>query len=126
MEIGCGPGFTSCEMGGWVGNTGSVTGIDINREFIDFARSLATDRGLGDVVDFRHVNEPDLPGAADSLDCVVARNVLLYVDDPLHTLTECRRVLRPGGRVHAIEGDWGLLLAEPVPEPEWRTFIDAA
>ena len=33
------------------------------------------------------------------------RNTLIYVDDPECTLREFHRVLRIGGKVHAIEGD---------------------
>jgi SAM-dependent methyltransferase len=42
------------------------------------------------------------------------------------TFLECYRILRPGGRVHVVEGDWGLLFAEPVPEEDWKEFIEAA
>ena len=42
------------------------------------------------------------------------------------TYKECYRILKPGGRVHVVEGDWGLLFAEPVPENDWKEFIDAA
>jgi SAM-dependent methyltransferase len=56
----------------------------------------------------------------------VAENVLVYVDEPLKTYQECHRVLRNGGRVLAIEGDWDFTLAEPVPEDDWKALIRAA
>jgi SAM-dependent methyltransferase len=56
----------------------------------------------------------------------VAKNVLVYVDEPLKTYQECHRVLRNGGRVHAIESDWDFTLAEPVPEEDWKALIRAA
>ena len=37
VEIGCGPGFTACEIATWVGPLGHVDGIDVNADFIDFA-----------------------------------------------------------------------------------------
>ena len=61
-----------------------------------------------------------------SLDAVVARNTLIYVDDPVATLAEFRRVLKPGGIAHAIEGDWRLTAVEPVGTTEWRAVIEAA
>ena len=57
---------------------------------------------------------------------MVARNTIIYVPDPVATFAEFRRVLRPGGIAHAIEGDWRLTAVEPVPTEEWRALIEAA
>ena len=46
VEIGCGPGFTACEIANWVGPSGHVDGIDVNAEFIEFGRDLAKERSL--------------------------------------------------------------------------------
>ncbi len=126
VEIGCGPGFTACEIANWVGPSGHVDGIDVNAEFIDFGQTLTRERGLEDLVKFHHVTGPLLPFADQFIDCVIAKNVFIYVDDPVETYRECHRILKPNGRVHVVEGDWGLLFAEPVPEKEWKEFIDAA
>ncbi len=40
-----------------------------------------------------------LPFAADSLDLVTCLAVLEHIEDPLPVLSECRRVLRAGGRL---------------------------
>lgn len=53
-------------------------------------------------------------------------NTIIYVPDPVATFAEFRRVLRPGGIAHAIEGDWRLTAVEPVPTEEWRALIEAA
>src|SRR5215469_7891979 len=47
---------------------------------------------------------------------------------PGHTATEIefRRVLRAGGRVHAIEGDWPMMVIEPVPSKDWAALVNAA
>lgn len=45
----------------------------------------------------------EIPLASDSVDSVVATLVLCSVDDPLLTLREIRRVLRPGGSFLFIE-----------------------
>jgi hypothetical protein len=47
-------------------------------------------------------------------------------DDPEHTIREFRRVLRTGGKVHAIEGDWPMMIVEPVPSKDWAAFVNAA
>nr|WP_302477867.1 methyltransferase domain-containing protein [Ruegeria arenilitoris] len=57
---------------------------------------------------------------------VTARNTMMYVDDPVQTLKEFRRVLRPGGLAHAVDGDWYMMVAEPVEHDAWRAFVKAA
>jgi ubiquinone/menaquinone biosynthesis C-methylase UbiE len=126
VEIGCGPGFTACEIANWVGPSGHVNGIDVNAKFIDFGLALAKERSLEKSVTFRHVTNSILPFPDKQIDCVVAKNVFIYVDDPIETYKECYRILKPSGRVHVVESDWGLLFAEPVPEKDWKEFIDAA
>jgi ubiquinone/menaquinone biosynthesis C-methylase UbiE len=44
VEIGCGPGFTACEIANWVGPSGHVDGTDVNAGFIDFGRALTKER----------------------------------------------------------------------------------
>jgi hypothetical protein len=50
----------------------------------------------------------------------------MYVDDPLATFREFHRCLKAGGRLHAIEGDWYMMVMEPVPHDLWRSFVKAA
>jgi ubiquinone/menaquinone biosynthesis C-methylase UbiE len=103
-----------------------VHGIEVNTDFVEFGRSVARERGLEETVTFHHVTDRTLPLSDGSIDCIVAKNVLVYVDDPLTTYQECHRVLKKGGRAHAIEGDWEFTLAEPVPEDDWKALIRAA
>jgi SAM-dependent methyltransferase len=126
VDLGCGPGFTACELATWVGPSGHVHGVEVNADFVEFGRSVVKDRRLEGSVTFHHVTERKLPFSEDSIDCVVAKNVMVYVDDPLETYQECHRVLRKGGRVHAVEGDWGLAMAEPLPDDDWKVLISAA
>jgi ubiquinone/menaquinone biosynthesis C-methylase UbiE len=126
VDLGCGPGLTAFELATWVGPSGHVHGIEINADFVEFARAAATERGLEEAVTFHHVAGRNLPFSDGSIDCVVAKNVFVYVDDPLQTYQECRRVLRQGGRAHVVEGDWGLAFAEPVPDEDWKALIRAA
>ena len=67
-----------------------------------------------------------LPFKNDSLDRITTRNTLMYVDEPVDTLKEFRRVLRSDGLAHAIDGDWFMMVAEPIAHDVWRDFVQAA
>lgn len=126
VDLGCGPGFTALELANRVGATGHVHGVELNADFVAYGQSAAKARGLENSVTFHQVCDHKLPIADQSIDCVVAKNVFTYVDDPLLSCSECYRILRPGGRLHMVEGDWELAFAEPVPDDDWRALMRAA
>lgn len=125
-DFGCGPGHIAAELARRVGPEGHVYLIDINAEFLDLARENAAAAGvLGHVS--AHLNDgATLPLGDATLDRFTARNTLMYVDDPADTLEEVMRVLRPGGLAHAVDGDWFMMVAEPVAHEPWRAFVEAA
>lgn len=125
-DFGCGPGKVSAELAARVGGGGHVHAIDINAEFLEIAREVAAAAGVADRLTV-HLNDGvALPLADEGLDRVTARNALMYVDDPVRTLREFHRCLCPGGLAHAIDGDWYMMVAEPVAHDAWRAFVDAA
>jgi len=67
-----------------------------------------------------------LPLADESVDRVTTRNTLIYVDDPAVTLRELKRVLRLGGKAHAIEDDWAMMVTEAVPATAWHDLVSSA
>ena len=125
-DFGCGPGHTAIEFARRVGPAGHVHALDINREFLTQVCDNATLAGLETRISAQECDGRSLPLPDGALDCVSARNAIMYVDDPVKTFRECRRVLRPGGRLHAIEGDWYMMVMEPVPHDLWRAFVKAA
>lgn len=66
-----------------------------------------------------------LPLEDAALDAMVTKSVLANVDDALATLKEFKRVVKAGGRVHAIDSDWQTTIVEPVPLDQWRAFLTA-
>ena len=125
-DFGCGPGYTAIEMAKWVGPGGTVHALDINEEFIACTVQNAAEAGLSDQITAHLLEGTVLPLADESLDRIMARNTIIYVPDPAETLSEFRRVLKPGGRAHCIEGDWTLVRCEPVPEEDWQAVLKAA
>jgi len=125
-DFGCGPGDTVIEFARRVGARGHVHALDINREFLHLADAKAKAGGLKDSVSTHLLTSSALPLADESLDRVIARDAIVYVDDPAATWREFYRVLRPGGLAHVIEGDWQMLSIEPIDGNDWQKVMQAA
>ena len=115
-DFGCGPGALVVEMARRVGSSGRVIGLDINEDFLERTRLLAEQEGLADRVETVLLEDDGIPLADRSVDRVLCKNVLEYVPDPERTIREFHRVLRPGGRAHVSDSDWGAALLEPLGE----------
>ncbi|GAC1650089.1 MAG: hypothetical protein NVS4B12_19620 [Ktedonobacteraceae bacterium] len=108
LDIACGPG-------GWVHDVAQqyphieVTGIDISKNAINYAKAHALVRKLKnahfEVMDaIKPLAFPDA-----SFDMVNARLIIAFMAPnqwPLF-LAECQRVLRPGGVIRLTEIEWG-------------------
>lgn len=62
--------------------------------------------------------EGDLPLPDNDVDLVLSTQVLEHVDDPARYLTECYRVLRPGGSL--VLSTHGIMYYHRDPEDHWR------
>ncbi len=101
LDIGCGPGYTSCDLGGVVTRKGKVVAIDESERFIEHLKARIRRDGEThiepNVGDVQHL---DLPAA--SLDAAYQRWVLCFVRDPEAVIRGVAKALRPGG-VFAIQ-----------------------
>ena len=113
VDYGCGPGWLAIELARRVGPEGRIHAVDLNEEFLSRAARHAADEGVADRVHFHRIDGDRIPLENESVDRVVSKNVLEYVTDLHATLVELRRVLRPGGRLHVVDSDWGMLAVEP-------------
>ncbi len=126
VDFGCGPGMLTLELARRVGSTGHVHAVDLNPDFLERTRQNAASHGLAELVSLHRASDR-LPLEDASVDRVICKNVLEYVDDAVLTLADFRRALAPGGRVHAIDSDWGLLAVEPLgPERVAELFAAAS
>ncbi len=123
LDVGAGPGFFASGLAELVGSTGQVDGVDINARFVSDANERFSDRAN---LAFHHLADHVLPFEAASFDRVVCKNVLEYVPDLDATLAELKRVLKPGGRVHVIDSDWGFVVVQPWPKATVDRFFAAA
>lgn len=126
VDYGCGPGMLSLELARRVGPSGHVHAVDINDLFLGRAAEHAEVEGLRDRITFHHIEQDALPLGDASADRIVCKNVLEYVDEPVSTLRDFRRVLRPDGLLHATDSDWGMLVVEPIGPERLARMFDAA
>jgi ubiquinone/menaquinone biosynthesis C-methylase UbiE len=126
VDYGCGPGMLALELARTVGPEGRVVALDLNESFLERAAKRAASEGLAARIEWRLVLDDHLPLPDASVDRVVCKNVLEYVDDPVATLREFRRVLRPSGRAHVIDSDWGMLVVEPLGPERLAQLFEAA
>ena len=89
LDVGCGNGVFLDVMRqlGW-----EVTGVDPDGAAVTVARQK-----LGLQVFEGSLEEAGLPGG--HFDAITMNHVIEHVPDPIGTLRECHRVLRPGGRL---------------------------
>jgi ubiquinone/menaquinone biosynthesis C-methylase UbiE len=79
-DLGCGPGHMAVELAGWVGPAGHVHALDINPDFVALARGRAASKGLADRITAHLTDGASVPLADASIDRVLARNTIIYVD----------------------------------------------
>jgi ubiquinone/menaquinone biosynthesis C-methylase UbiE len=123
LDVGSGPGFFAGGLAGIVGETGHVHGVDINARFVADANERFAEQSN---VEFHELADHVLPFDDATFDRVICKNVLEYVPDLAATLREARRVLKPGGRAHVIDSDWGFVIVEPWPKSIVDEFFAAA
>jgi SAM-dependent methyltransferase len=106
LDVGCGTGFLAlllAELGH------RVTGVDLADGMLAIARGKAAAiPGNAPPPAFRWGDAIDPPLPAASVDAVVNRHLLWTLTDPARAFVNWRRLLRPGGRVVAIDGLWRL------------------
>jgi len=113
LDAGCGIGGTSR----WVAaKTGaSVIGLDLTPEAVETAIALNTAMGLNDRVQIHHGSITAMPFGDSTFDVVLIQHCAMQVEAKTDLATECRRVLRPGGRL--VFHDWFLGADQPVLYP---------
>ena len=98
LDIGCGCGATTIELGRRTSATGSVLGVDISAPMLEVARRRAADAGQGNV-QFELADAQTHPLSAASRDVVFSRFGVMFFADPVAAFANVRRALRPGGRL---------------------------
>jgi SAM-dependent methyltransferase len=108
LELGCGNGakLKSMKELGW-----QVEGVDFDPVAVGQARERGITVHLGTLADQKFPDE--------TFDAITASHFIEHLPDPLKTLQECRRLLKPGGLVVLLTpnaGSWG----HRIYQADWR------
>ena len=98
LELGAGTGETGFLVAAELRNEGRVVSTDLAPKMVEVARQRGTELGITNI-DYRVLDAQKMDLADASFDGVVCRWGLMLMPDPGAALRECRRVLRPGGRL---------------------------
>jgi SAM-dependent methyltransferase len=93
LDVGSGDGAAASSLAPYCR---SLTCIDTNARMVEAAKERLTRFGH---VEARVADVHELPFEAARFDAVLMFHTLTYAEKPAQALTECARVLRPGGRL---------------------------
>jgi len=115
LDAGCGTGEVASRLAELYPRS-TVLGVDVLDERVEFARSRFARLAPRLQFEARSVFELGLPDA--TFDLTVCRHVTHSIPHPDRVYAELKRVTRPGGRLHLIPEDYGMLHFETTaPNP---------
>lgn len=111
LDVGCGGGDVTLEIGRMVGDQGAVVGLDMDAEKLELARQAAADSGLTNV-EFRvaDVTQWNEPGAYHLAYC---RFLLQHLTRPLDLIRRMWASVRSGGALVIEDADFDGFFCEP-------------
>jgi SAM-dependent methyltransferase len=95
VDVGCGCGSTTLDLGRAVGATGSVLGLDVSEEMLAHART----RVAGEPVSFVLGDATVYPFEPAKADLLFSRFGVMFFADPIASFTNLKSAMKPGGRV---------------------------
>ena len=119
LEIGFGTGQALLTLARAVGKTGQVAGLDLSDGMLAAAQARLRSAGLAGRVHLQVGDGAQLPFEAEAFDAVFMSFTLELFDTPEIPiiLSQCRTVLRPGGRICIVS-----LVKSPHPGWPERTY----
>jgi ubiquinone/menaquinone biosynthesis C-methylase UbiE len=104
LDLASGVGDPALAVAAAVGPSGHVTATDLGTGMISLAEELARMKNLKNIT-FRQADVEELPFPEEAFDVVTCRFGVMFFPDQSAALKECRRVLKPGGRIALVA--WG-------------------
>jgi ubiquinone/menaquinone biosynthesis C-methylase UbiE len=128
-DIGAGTGLFTLPMALKVKPGGTVYGVDIDKELVDYISEKATEQGMTNVQGILGTAEdPNMPA---NVDVALINDVLHHIEKRAEYLKQLAAYLNPGGRIAVIEfkPDQSPHKAEPalvVSEEQTTAWMTAA
>ncbi len=118
LDAGCGPGEIASRLAEKFPEV-RVTGVDLLEEHLRLARARYPQ--LGKRLQLLKADAFSLPFPDGTFDLAVSRHVVQAIPDPPRALAELVRVTRPGGFLHVLAEDYGMIHLHPT-RPEVTDF----
>lgn len=125
-DIGCGSGEITSRLAARYPGA-QVTGIDILDHTVELARGRYA--SLAPRVQFQQGDAFELKFPSDHFDLVVCRHVTQSIPEPEKVLAEMKRICKPGGWLHVLSEDYGMLHMMPGakdPDRFWHEVVPVA
>ena len=124
LDLGCGPGFCTSELGYVVGNEGKVIAVERSEVFTKFIEKIKNRHRLN--IEIQNCDFKDMQLVDNSLDGAFCRWALAWIDEPAAVIQQVSDALKPGGAfvVHEYY-DWSTFQTEPT-KPNLKLGIAAA
>lgn len=107
LDAACGSGLVTFKVANDIftnGTAGDVVAVDLSDEMINLAQSKAKKLGLSNIT-FKRMDAENLDFEDETFDVGLNSFGLMYIPDPVQSLMEMYRVLKPGGR--SVVSIWG-------------------
>jgi ubiquinone/menaquinone biosynthesis C-methylase UbiE len=119
LDVCCGSGASAIPAAKYVGDTGSVLGVDLAEQLLNLARMKVKQQNLTNIKfragDFQDLGLPDA-----SFDAIVCVFGIFFVPDMVAAVQELWRMVHPGGKL-AITS-WGKNVFEPANRVFWKSI----
>jgi ubiquinone/menaquinone biosynthesis C-methylase UbiE len=122
-DIGCGTGEITARLAIKYPNA-EIMGVDILETSVEYARGRHA--ALAPRVQFAQGDAFGLQLPGDHFDLVVCRHLTQCVPQPEHVLAELKRICKPGGWLHVLSEDYGMLHLTPGeldPDQFWHQGV---
>ena len=113
IDIGCGPGTTSYELGRVVGPSGHLLAVDASERFVNELDRAARERGMAQI-ETKHASLETIELEPVSYDFAYGRWILSWLPDAAVAVERIAAALRPGGVLILQEYlNWGAMRLLP-------------
>ena len=118
LDLGCGYGSTARYLASEYGC--HVTATNISQKELDLAAERTSQAGLENLLNFEYGDFHQLKYADGSFDIIWSQEAFLHGADKALILSECRRVLEPGGTLVFTD----ILVRAGTPQPDRDRIYD--